>query len=102
MTTAACEIQGKPDDCHELNVLRRVRDELYHKWPMRCLIKRYYRQAPDKANKLRIHPDRDRIVAEMFDTYIPKVITALNKGSTVRAVLVYIAMSRFVAREVEK
>ena len=47
ITTAACELRGLPDDCHELRVLRRFRDDvLVTSREGRALVEEYYRVAP--------------------------------------------------------
>jgi hypothetical protein len=100
LTTAACEVMGKPDNCVELQTFRKVRDKLYNHPIAKWLIRKYYREAPLGADLLRSHPNRDEIAKTMFTKYIPKVMKALEKGSTWRAIFLYWAMSRFVKRSV--
>ena len=100
LTTAACEVMGKPDNCVELETFRKVRDKLYNHPIAKWLIRKYYREAPLGADLLRSHPNRDEIAKTMFTKYIPKVMKALEKGSTWRAIFLYWAMSRFVKRSV--
>jgi len=102
LTTAACEILEKSDNCDELNAFRKVRDELWGKWYIQHLIKKYYRLAPAKANQLRVHPRRQQIAATMFQKYVPRVMKALKNDQTWRAILIYISMSRFVKRELAR
>lgn len=53
ITTAACAHRGLPDDCKELETLRRFRDEQLLCTPQgRALVARYYDIAPDIASAL--------------------------------------------------
>ena len=101
LTTAAVELLGKDDDCVELETFRRVRDELLD-GPMRWLVKRYYRQAPAKAEALKSHPRGRAIAEEMFQSYVPEVMAALEEGSTARATAIYMKMSHYVSEELDK
>jgi hypothetical protein len=47
LTSAACQFQGLPDDCHELQVLRTFRDEMLSTTPAGlAMVEDYYRIAP--------------------------------------------------------
>ena len=100
LTTAACEVLDKPDDCIELQTFRRVRDELLDHPIAKWLIRKYYREAPMKAELLRNHPNREEISATMFSKYIPRVMVALEKGQTWKAILLYWSMSNYVKKGV--
>jgi hypothetical protein len=100
LTTAACEVLDKPDDCIELQTFRRVRDELLDHPIAKWLIRKYYREAPMKAELLRNHPNREEISATMFNKYIPRVMVALEKGQTWKAILLYWSMSNYVKKGV--
>lgn len=53
LTTAACRYRGLADDCYELEVLRRFRDDFMSSSASRAaLIDQYYREAPTIAVKL--------------------------------------------------
>ena len=100
LTTAACEVLGKPDDCIELQTFRKVRDNLFNHPIAKWLIRKYYREAPLGAELLRKHPNKEKISTTMFSKYIPKVMVALEKGQTWKAILLYWAMSRYVKKGV--
>ena len=100
LTTAACEVLGKPDDCIELQTFRKVRDNLFNHPIAKWLIRKYYREAPLGAELLRKHPNKEEISTTMFSKYIPKVMVALEKGQTWKAILLYWAMSRYVKKGV--
>jgi|GEM_PF-1634267 len=47
LTTAACEYQGLPDDCYELQTLRSFRDNMLMPYPSgKALVREYYQIAP--------------------------------------------------------
>lgn len=53
LTTAACQYQGLPDDCRQLQILRRFRDEYLAQTPEGVeLIHEYYRKAPTIVARL--------------------------------------------------
>jgi hypothetical protein len=53
ITTVACCLKGLPDDCHQLTMLRRFRDERLSKSPRgRALVRRYYELAPSLIQHL--------------------------------------------------
>lgn len=57
ITTAVCNHRGLEDDCRELEILRKFRDEyLLNKPEGNELVKEYYRVAPEIAEKI-THPD---------------------------------------------
>ena len=67
LTTACVEIIGFPDDCNELFILRKFRDEILlnsEKWM--CLVDEYSIVAPRISNELRSHPERISIALRMF------------------------------------
>ncbi len=62
LTTAACHHNGLPDDCRELQVLRRFRDEvLMSTTEGRAMVTHYYRVAPAIAEELSAVEDLDYV-----------------------------------------
>lgn len=58
ITTAVCSHRGLPDDCYELTVLRKFRDDyLLSSNEGSTLVSQYYKSAPDIARKLTKHQD---------------------------------------------
>ena len=53
LTTACCEHMGKPDDCYELTMMRKLRDEyIIKQLNHQDLIDEYYSLAPSIVEKL--------------------------------------------------
>lgn len=96
LTTAACEFRGLPDDCHELQVLRHLRDEVLMKTPEGAsLVEDYYEIAP------RLVPLLDNPqVAEQVWTDIGRAVEQAENGHTSEAVSTYRAMVDSLQREV--
>jgi hypothetical protein len=99
LTTAACDILGKPDDCAELVAFRRLRDELLDHRATRWMVKKYYRDAPSVAIRMRQHPRRIEIAEKMFSVHIPKVMAALRKKNTQMAARLYYTMTKWIEGE---
>lgn len=60
LTTAACGLRGLPEDCHELRVLRRFRDDvLVMSCEGRALVEEYYREAPRLVPLVEVKGEQD-------------------------------------------
>ena len=93
ITTAVCRSQGKPDDCDELNALRRYRDGWLSQTEQgRELIREYYRTAPrltacmevtgfdyDKLYKMYILPCMQDISAGRYESCRDKYVEMVTK-----------------------
>ncbi len=84
LTTATCEVIGLADDCWELQTLRRFRDSWLSRQPGGSAdIARYYRDAPQIAERLRRDPDA--AVREYWRFILPSAIAAsLGANETAR------------------
>jgi hypothetical protein len=61
VTTAVCEYKGLPDDCEQLTVLRRFRDDYLAALPGgQSLVERYYELAPRLVERLKDPADLER------------------------------------------
>ena len=59
LTTACCEYKGLPDDCDELQAMRRIRDEYIRNQPYGDkLIRNYYESAPGIVQKINEREDK--------------------------------------------
>lgn len=94
LTTAACEFRGLPDDCHELQVLRLLRDEILMKTPEGVgLVEDYYDIAP------RLVPLLDNpLVADQVWTDIKRAVEQAEKGHASDAVGTYRKMVETLQR----
>lgn len=79
ITTAVCESQGKPDDCYELETLRKFRDTwLKENHPED--IEEYYKEAPKLVKALAKLPEVDYLYQRMYQSYIvPAIILIENE-----------------------
>lgn len=79
ITTAVCQSQEKPDDCYELEVLRRYRDEyLAATEEGMKQIEEYYDVAPTIVHRIDHKEDSARIYDDLYRTYIMPCITAIE------------------------
>ena len=73
MTTACCEYYGLPDDCRELTMMRRLRDNyMRYTDEGRKAIDEYYRTAPAVIDKINASSEQER--KEIYE-YIYSCIT---------------------------
>lgn len=81
ITTAACEHQGKADDCYELELLRSYRDEyLMATEEGEALVKEYYNIAPTIVNRINRREDADAIYDTLWETYLTDCIHLIEQG----------------------
>jgi hypothetical protein len=81
VTTAACKYFGKPDDCYELAVLRKFRDEWLNEQDGGSdLIRRYYVMAPAVVKALDVHPNKDQIYNILWNQYILRCVKLIEDG----------------------
>lgn len=67
LTTACCQYKGLPDNCWELSVMRKFRDEVLAKSKTgQALISLYYHVAPGIVKRLETNPDREAILESVY------------------------------------
>jgi hypothetical protein len=92
LTTACTEFRGLPDDCSELTVLRRFRDEYMKKLPDgEEMINTYYRIAPKIVENMKSDPAKETILNEIYHT-ITACIACINSDKPNEALLKYKTM----------
>ncbi|MDE1985425.1 MAG: hypothetical protein KGL29_09140 [Alphaproteobacteria bacterium] len=92
LTTACVQHAGLPDDCEELMVLRAFRDrELLGFEEGRFLVDHYYRIAPRIVERIRLSPDRDRVLRWVL-AQVRETARAIGCGETDRAIARYAVM----------
>jgi hypothetical protein len=94
ITTAVCESEGLPDDCDELQTLRKFRDEYMRSKPdLSGLVDEYYKIAPEIVVALKQLPNGG---AYSFDylkrTFIVPAVTAIKSGHNEQALEIYCGM----------
>lgn len=81
ITTAVCETLGRPDDCYELRLLRRYRDEYLAVQPGgEALIQEYYDVAPSIVKHIGRQPDAKEIYRSIWRNYLTPCISMIEQG----------------------
>lgn len=103
ITTATCEEYGKPDDCYELTMFRRFRDNWLLEQPDgKVLIDRYYATAPKIVEQINQQPDRKEIYRYIKNTYLSKCLAHIEAGENEQCKNVYIDMMNYLYQEQRK
>lgn len=93
ITTAACHVLHKGDDCNELNTLRRFRDMASDEnHIIRDLVKEYYRVAPLLLDKINVLPEKEEIYQHLWEDYIEKSYLSIRNHDHLEATKIYIQM----------
>lgn len=80
ITTAVCESRHKPDDCYELETLRRYRDDYLMKSKEgRALVEEYYDIAPALVMCVDMQKDRNQIYDAIYEEYLVPCIDDIEK-----------------------
>ena len=88
LTSAACELRGLPDDCHELSVLRCFRDDvLVMSREGRALVEEYYREAPRLVPLVKVNGEQDNTWRE-----IQLTVDHIEQGNHLAAIAAYRGM----------
>ncbi len=91
LTSACVEYYGKPDDCYELQTLRKFRDDVLIKSPEgQKLVDEYYKIAPPIVKRLHILNDSKNY--EYIYSQILKCINHIENNENEKAVKVYTKM----------
>lgn len=93
LTTATCNVLGKGDDCEELILFKKYRDQyLIKEDDGPGLIKEYYKIAPKILEEIDSHPNREEIYKKMWDKYIDRGYRYLLEENYKKAKETYIEM----------
>lgn len=80
ITTAVCEFQGKEDDCYELTMFRKFRDEwLVNEMDGKELIKEYYHTAPLIVETINTRTDRNAIYSTIWSRWLEPCLKDIEK-----------------------
>lgn len=100
LTTACCEYKGLPDDCHELQTLRKFRDEyLALKGYGKEIIELYYEDAPDIVERINSRTDKGQIYAKIYGK-IEEIAMLIEKKQFDEAVIAYMLMVYQLKRDI--
>lgn len=92
MTTACCEHKGLPDDCYELQTLRKFRDEyLMSEEYGKEIVRLYYEEAPKIVEKIDSKPDKDQMYEKIY-IRIKEIVQLIEEGQFSEAVIIYMLM----------
>jgi len=81
ITTAVTKTLGLPDDCYELNSLRRFRDEYLAVQPRgEFEIMEYYLTAPGIVEAIDRLPSKDQVYRDIWDRYLSKCLGLYEKN----------------------
>lgn len=103
ITTAVCQSLGKPDDCEELNVLRKYRDHwlmLVEDGP--ALVDEYYETAPAVLEKIQARPDYAAVCEGIYNEYILPCIELIRAERYEACKELYIKMVRDLKKAVAR
>ena len=93
ITTAVVKYLNKPDNCYELNCLRKFRDEwLIKQDDGEQLVREYYQIAPQIVEAIEGESEVDRIYSSLWKDYISKCIGLIEKGDYEACKNLYIRM----------
>ena len=93
ITTAVCESSGKPDDCEELKILRKFRDEfMLADEERKKLVAEYYEIAPEIVRKIKTLENAGEIFSEILDRFIITCVMYIEKGCNQCALNHYVRM----------
>lgn len=82
ITTAVCERRGAADDCVMLTRFRQFRDEwLAHQPGGEADIQEYYRTAPEIVQAINAAENSDRVLDEIYQTYLKPCFDLLTVGN---------------------
>lgn len=102
ITTAICRDTGKPDDCEELQALRKFRDTYMQSTPeMRECVREYYRIAPAIVEAIDKRDDRREIYALLRECHLRAALTCIAMGANEMAFVMYRRMVADAALFVE-
>ena len=101
ISTSICRTLNLADECYQLQVLRNFRDtHLRQSKKGKLLIKDYYRIAPNIVRKIEQLPNKEVFYRNLYETYLSKTITLIEKGRKREAIECYIGMVEFIQHEV--
>lgn len=92
LTTACCEYKGLPDDCYELETMRKFRDNYISKQSYgEKLIKDYYAEAPVIVDKINNSENKEEILEKMYEK-IGDIVKLVDAGCHDEAIIYYMML----------
>lgn len=88
VSTAACQAVGLPNDCPELNLLRRFRDEYIKSLSGGgFLVKIYYKVGLRVVRSIDSKSNRERIYNDLYSRLVQETIELIAQGKKLQALL---------------
>ena len=82
ITTAVCASLGKPDDCYELNLMRRYRDEyLVNQKGGEGIVAEYYDIAPTIVNRINRMENSEDVYADIWCRYLHPCVSMIESDN---------------------
>jgi len=92
LTTACCVYKGLPDDCHELQTMRKLRDEYIKYQPYgEKLISDYYAEAPAIVTSINNSNQRNEILESTYQKILT-IVNAVEEGKKDEAIILYMML----------
>lgn len=96
------EHAGLSDDCHELTILRRFRDDYVLRTPGGAtLVSNYYATAPSIVSAIQQSPNRSGILSSLL-VEIRAIVAQIESGASAVAIASYRAMFERLQRDFSK
>jgi hypothetical protein len=93
ITTAICKSFNKPDNCYELTIFRKFRDNWLKKQPDgESLINEYYNIAPIIVQKIDKSPNKDEIYFLIWEKWLKPCLNSIEEGMFDKCKFLYISM----------
>ena len=90
ITTAVCNTFNKPDDCHELTVLRKFRDEFMQSDSfMKSEVQEYYRLAPRICEEIDKQSNSAEIYSSIWEKWLKDAVAAVDSSENEKAHTIY-------------
>lgn len=96
ITTAVCNSLSLPDDCRELQTLRKFRDGYMMVHPdRRIMVSVYYQVAPQFVRLINKKENAEVIYSRMLSLFIHPALTAIDHGDNAEAMALYCALVEY-------
>ena len=100
ITTAVCRYTGKPDDCEELTVLRKFRNDWIKTHENgKAEVDDYYRVAPPICDAIDATDSPREIYEDLYEEYIEPCVAAAKQGDDEACYLKYREMVTMLKAE---
>ncbi|HAC31314.1 MAG TPA: hypothetical protein DCF70_01645 [Treponema sp.] len=92
ITTAVCQSRNLPDNCEELTLLRKFRDDWMCREGLQNEIDEYYETAPKICTEINKTPGSAEIYDSIYERWIKKSVDAIKSGMYAEAHEIYKGM----------